>query len=235
MINHLINGLKEFGINAADEKIELFKKYIAEIIRWNKVINITAIEDEKEIIIKHFLDSISSAKFINYENKKVIDIGTGCGFPGLPLKIIFPEMKITFLDSSKKKIMVLNSICEFLDIKEVEIISENIEKIAHDNNYREKYDLVMCRALASFNTILEYGIPFLKENGKLIIYKGPNIMNEVDNSLKALTEMKAKIKEKHEIILPLSDYKRTIIVVEKIWKTNDKYPRRIGIPKKRPL
>jgi 16S rRNA (guanine527-N7)-methyltransferase len=235
MINYLKDGLMEFGISIDSHKVELFKKYIAEIIRWNKEINLTAIDDEKEIIIKHFLDSISSAKFVDYSKKKVIDMGTGCGFPGLPLKIVFPDMEITFLDSSKKKMMVLDSICKSLGISGFEIISDNIENVARNSNHREHYDLVTCRALANLSTLLEYGIPLIKESGVMVIYKGPNIVEEVDNSSIALDELKSKIKEKYDITLPYSDYKRSILVVEKIGKTSEKYPRRLGVPKKRPL
>jgi 16S rRNA (guanine527-N7)-methyltransferase len=235
MISYLEKGLEELGIGYDSEKIELLNLYLSEIIKWNKVINITAIEDEKDIIIKHFLDSIASAKFINYAHKKVIDIGTGAGFPGLPLKIMFPQMEITFLDSSKKKMMVLDSICKSLGIQQVNIFSDNIESAAHNTIHRERYDLVVCRALANFNILLEYGIPFIQVHGRLVVYKGPNINEEVDNSAKALDNMKAIIAEKHEIILPFSDYKRTIVEVEKVWITDTKYPRRNGIPKKRPL
>jgi len=235
MINILIEGLKELGITVDNSQIELFKIYISEIIKWNMEINLTSIDNEKDIIIKHFLDSISSAKFVIYSNKKVIDIGTGGGFPGLPLKIVFPDIDMTFLDSSKKKMKVLESICKSLDIKGIKILSENIETIAHNVNYRGIYDIVVCRALANLSTLLEYGIPFLKENGKMVIYKGPNISEEVDNSSMALDKMSARIVENHEIILPFSDYKRKIMAVEKIGKTNDKYPRRTGMPKKRPL
>ncbi|NTV45521.1 MAG: 16S rRNA (guanine(527)-N(7))-methyltransferase RsmG, partial [Chlorobiales bacterium] len=225
----------EIGIFLTNAQIETFQSYLMTLIKWNKEINLTAIENEKDIIIKHFLDSVSSSKFVNFSNKKVIDMGTGAGFPGLPLKIVFPNIEITFLDSSKKKMMVLDSICSSLGISGYKIVSDNIENIAHDIYYREKYDIVTTRAVADFRILLEYGIPFLKEKGEMIVYKGPNGKAEVENSEKALGELKAKIRETHEIILPFSDYKRTIILVEKIWKTNEKYPRRVGIPRKRPI
>jgi 16S rRNA (guanine527-N7)-methyltransferase len=231
----LKDGFNEFGIQSDERIMSYFKKYMSELISWNNKINITSITDEKEIVLKHFLDSLSSSKFIPFKNQKILDMGTGAGFPGLPLKIIFPDLDITFLDSSNKKMNVLRAICISLGIEKYEIIADNIEKLARDLDYREKYDIVTCRALSSLNSLIEYGIPFLKEKGVLVIYKGPNIEEEVDNSINALDKLHAKILEKHEIILPLSDYRRTILVVEKVWKTPEEYPRKIGIPKKRPL
>lgn len=231
----IFSGLKKFDVFIDENKYILFEKYISEILRWNKSINITAIEDEKEIIIKHFFDSISSSLMIDYNNHKILDIGTGVGFPGLPLKIVFNDMMISFLDSSRKKTKVLEKICNSLNIKNYEIINTNIEIAGKDLNYREKFDFVVCRALSEMNVIIEYGIPFLKINGKLVIYKGPNCQKEVENSDNALNKLNAKIYKNIDIILPFSDYKRKIIIVEKIGKTPDFFPRNVGIPKKRPL
>ncbi len=228
-------GLKELGIQPDDCTLDLFFEYMSLIKSWNDKINITAITDDKEIIIKHFLDSLSSIPFLKLENKRVLDMGTGAGFPGLPIKLIVPELDITFIDSSHKKMMVLEDICKKLGIQGYKVVAGNIENLGHDINHREMYDYVFCRALSSLSVLIEYGVPLLKENGMMVIYKGHDILEEVENSSRALNELQAKILEKHEIALPFSDFKRSILIVEKIWKTNGKYPRKPGIPRKKPL
>jgi 16S rRNA (guanine527-N7)-methyltransferase len=162
-------------------------------------------------------------------------MGTGAGFPGLPIKLILHDLDITFLDSSQKKMMVLENICQELGIQGYKVLAGNIETIGHDINHRETYDYVFCRALSSLNILIEFGVPLLKENGLMVIYKGQDILEEVENSSRALNELQARILEKHEISLPFSDFKRSILMVEKIWKTNGKYPRKPGIPRKKPL
>jgi 16S rRNA (guanine527-N7)-methyltransferase len=235
MTIQLIQGAKDLGIELGETQVNIFNEYLSEIKKWNESINLTSIKDDQEFLIKHFLDSISVSQYFAFNNQQVLDMGTGGGFPGLPLKIVFSQINITFLDSSNKKMKVLDSICNQLKIDGYTVLCDNIEKAGQNPIYREKFDIVLCRALSSLNVLIEYGIPFLKERGKLIVYKGPNIQEEVDNSLRALSELKAEISEKHTITLPFSDYERNILVVEKIGKTDGKYPRKVGIPRKRPL
>lgn len=235
MDNYLVRGSQEFGISLSVDKEAIFKKYLDEIKKWNELINLTSIKEDKEILIKHFLDSIAIAKYIDFSNQKVMDMGTGGGFPGLPIKIIFSEIDITFLDSSNKKMKALEAICNDLKIDKFSILCDNIEKAGQNPIYRESFDIVLCRAISSLNVLIEYGIPLLKVNGLLIVYKGPNIQEEVENSTNALKKLGARISENHSITLPFSDYERNVIIVEKVWKTENKYPRKTGIPKKRPL
>ena len=232
----LIEGLSKWNIQITNDQISTFKKFLEVLIKWNEITNITSILSIKEIIIKHFLDSISSSKFIEYSSQKIIDIGLGAGFPGLPLKIIFSDLEVTFVESSKKKSNILKSICKELEIENgIIIINDNIEKLGRDEYFREKYDLSLSRAVASLSTILEYSIPLLKIGGKAIAYKGSNCSTEVENSVNALTKLNAVITENTEFHLPFSNYARRIIIVEKTGKTDDYFPRKTGIPRKKPL
>ncbi|MCK5219025.1 16S rRNA (guanine(527)-N(7))-methyltransferase RsmG [bacterium] len=227
----LEKGVKSFGIDIGKNKITKFKEYMQLIKKWNEVTNITAIKKEEDIIIKHFIDSISSSMLIGYKSQSIIDIGTGVGFPGLPLKIIFPELKIVFVDSSKKRTRILENICKNLKISKYLILNDNIENIGHLTEHRQKYDIVISRAVASMSTLIEYGIPLLKQKGRLILYKGLN----VENAENALIMLRAKITENVDFILPLSNNSRKIIVVEKMGITPEQLPRKVGIPRKRPL
>lgn len=232
----LIQGGKEIAVELNDNHVRVLLKYLEQIKTWNEKINITSIEDDKEIIKKHFLDSLAGLKFVGTTLPgKMIDIGTGGGLPGLAIKIVKPESDITFVDSSGKKIKVLESICTTLGINNYQTISANIEKLGRDTLYREKFNIVLSRAVAPLNVLLEYGLPLLRPNGKMIIYKGPSVDKEVENSTNALEVLGGEIKEKSYFYLPFSDYSRVILVVEKKGKTPSKYPRNIGIPRKRPL
>ncbi|MCD4812749.1 16S rRNA (guanine(527)-N(7))-methyltransferase RsmG [bacterium] len=230
-----LESLNSLGIELSKDKVKKFNIYYNQIIFWNEKINITALKDKEDIYIKHFVDSLSIVKAINFSKQSVVDIGTGAGLPGLPLRIVYPELSVTFIDSSKKKIMVLNSILEELDIKDCCLIDNNVENVGRDPKHRERYDIVLSRALGEFNLVSELGIPLLKTSGMLVQYKGPNVDKEVENSLKALHVLSSKIKNSIEFKLPFSNIKRAIVVVEKTQQTEDKYPRKVGIPKKKPL
>jgi 16S rRNA (guanine527-N7)-methyltransferase len=235
VFNDFNNALKTWDIDISMEIIKKFEKYFELLVFYNSKINLTSIIEKKDVFIKHFLDSISSYQIIKYNNQKIIDIGTGGGFPGLPLKIVFPKLLISFVDSSKKKMYVLKEICEKLEVSNCEFISNNIEKIGREEKYREKFDISLTRAIANISTILEYSIPLLKVNGISIIYKGPNVENEVDNSYNALKVLDSKINKIHEFVLPFTNEHRKLVVVEKTGKIGEKYPRKEGVPKKRPL
>lgn len=232
----LRKGVMALNIDISEEQIDVFENYCSLIIDWNKKINITSIIDIDDIIKKHFIDSISICKIINdLNNKKIIDIGSGAGFPGLPIKILFNSVDITFVDSSNKRSKILKIICDEIGINNFSVINESIENISRNEIYRENYDICLSRALAPLNVLIEYSLPLLKIKGKLIAYKGPNYSKEVENANNSLTELNGKIIEKAEFELPFTDLKRSIIVVEKLWKTDNKYPRKVGIPRKRPL
>jgi 16S rRNA (guanine527-N7)-methyltransferase len=238
MTNHfdlLRQGLQEWGIQLDETTLLKFRQYYSLILEWNNRFNITAITEEKELIIKHFMDSLSAATSVNFQDQSVIDIGTGAGFPGIPLGLLFKNLRITFVDSSAKKTQFVETACKALGLTQYHVITDNIENISREEEHREGYDLVVTRAVSELRTLIEYSLPLLKVSGCLIAYKGPNSQQEVENSKNALTELNGAIKECHEMNLPFSDYKRTILIVEKLGKTLSKYPRRVGIPKKRPL
>ena len=225
--------LSEINIEINENKIDMFYLYMQELLEWNKKINLTAIEDENEIILKHFIDSLTVQKYIkNAQN--IIDIGTGAGFPGIPLAIVNEKSNIVLLDSLNKRINFLNNVIQKLELSNVKAIHGRAEDLAKIVQHREKYDIVISRAVAPFNILLEYMLPFNKVNSYTIAMKGSNI-EEVDISNNALKKLGGKIEKIEKIKLPNTDIKRNIIIVRKIEETPKKFPRKAGIPKKEPL
>ena len=222
----------DVGINTSE--IEAFYKYMKVLLERNKSINLTAITEEKEIIIKHFIDSITINKYIK-NKKNVFDIGTGAGFPGIPLKIINPKIKFTLIDSLNKRINFLEEVKKLLNIEQLELVHSRAEDLAHDNKYREKADVVISRAVSNLSTLAEYMIPFLKKDGLCICMKGNNINEEVSNSENALQTLGAKIENIDKFLLPNSKIERGLIIIRKIKNTPNIYPRKAGIPVKKPL
>lgn len=227
------NLANNINIRITDSQIEKFYIYMYRILEWNKKINLTAIEDENEIILKHFIDSLTIQKYIE-GCKNMIDIGTGAGFPGIPIAIMNDKINITLLDSLKKRINFLNDIIQELKLDNVVAIHGRAEDIAKLNTFREKYDVVTSRAVAQLNILLEYMLPFNKLNGKTISMKGSNI-EEIKDATNALNELGGKIQVVENIVLPNTNIQRNIIIVEKIKETSKKYPRKAGVPKKEPL
>ena len=185
--------LKENKIDLTDKQIELFYLYLMTLNDWNTKINLTAIKNEKDIIVKHFIDSIAFKDKI--EGNRIIDIGSGAGFPGIPLKILMPEKDITLIDSVNKKVMFMNNVIQLLDLKKIESLHVRAEDLAYDKNYREKYDIAVSRAVANMSTLVEYMLPFVKIGGKCICLKGPNCNNEIEDSKKAIKILGGKIEE----------------------------------------
>lgn len=225
--------VSKINIKITDEQSEKFYLYMKELLIWNEKINLTAIKDEDEILIKHFVDSVTIIKYMK-DVKNIIDIGTGAGFPGIPIAILKGDIKITLLDSLNKRIVFLNNIIEKLKLKNVEVIHGRAEDFAKLEKYREKYDIVTSRAVAPLNILIEYMLPFSKVNGESICMKGSNI-EEVKQSHRALNELGGKIQSIDTIYLPDTDIERNIIIVKKIKSTHKKYPRKAGMPKKEPL
>jgi len=235
-IDYFENLLKKIDINYNEETIRSFKKYKDLIIEWNKKINITSIDSEEEIYLKHFIDSIIIKKYVIIKKgSKTIDIGTGGGFPGIPLKLIDNDMKITLLDSLNKRIKFLNEVVKELNLEEVECIHARAEELGQDKNYREKYDYGFSRAVASLNVLLEYSLPFIKKNGLFIAFKGSNFKDEIQESKNALNILGGEIIDIKEYSLPETDISRSMIVVKKIKDIPKKYPRKPGTPNKKPL
>ena len=211
-----------------------FKKYLNLLVEWNNKINLTSITEENDIILKHFIDSLTASEYIP-DNSKIIDIGTGAGFPGIPLKIYNETYNITLLDSLNKRVNFLNTVIEELELKNISAIHGRAEEFGHNTLYREKYDIAISRAVSNLSTLVEYMLPFIKKDGLCICMKGPNIKEEIDNSKNALKRLGGKIIKIEEFNLPNTDIKRNIIIIKKILNTDNKYPRKAGIPNKNPL
>lgn len=231
--NELENKIKSLNINLNEEHIAKFYNYMNKLLEWNEKINLTAITDENEIILKHFIDSLTIEKEIE-KNSKIIDIGTGAGFPGIPIRIIRDDINITLLDSLNKRIIFLEEIIKQLKLNNIRAVHNRVEEFAKINNERESYDIAVSRAVAPLNVLLEYMLPLIKVGGKCICMKGSNI-EEVDNVDNALKILGGKIENIDKINLPESSIERNIIIVRKISKTPLKYPRKSGTPSKSPI
>lgn len=223
-------------LDLSDFQLNQFEKYRELIKEWNQKIDITAITEDKEIDEKHFLDSLSLTKLsIPYSGKNLIDIGTGGGFPGIPIKIWNPNIKITLLDSLNKRIVFLNEVIKELELAESKAIHARAEEAFRDKKHREKYDIAVSRAVAPLPTLLEYCLPAVKNGGVFIAMKGPGGDEELENAKNAVEILGGKIKSVEHFTWTESKYERTIIVIEKIKSTPKLYPRGQGKPRKNPL
>ena len=233
MREFLLEGIKKLNIEYTDKKVDNLIKYLELLTEYNSHTNLTALRDEKSIIEKHFLDSLLLQNLIKRESKKAIDIGTGAGFPGMVLAIFNPEIEFTLMDSIGKKTKFLELVKENLRLKNVNVVTSRAEDYITDEN-RETYDLGLCRGVSKLSTILEYIIPFLKVNGEFLSQKmeGTGEETEAENALNIL---QSKIVEIYNLQLPFSKDPRVVIRIEKIDFNDKKYPRRAGIPLKRPL
>lgn len=230
----MIEYLKELNINLSKEQIKQFYDYMNLLIEWNKVMNLTGIIDPKEIIIKHFIDSLTVLSKIK-EKDTIIDVGTGAGFPGIPIKIALPETKVVLLDSLNKRINFLNEVIERLKLKNIETIHERAEELGRNKKHREKYDVAIARAVAPLNILLEYLMPFVKINGKCLCMKGSNIKDEIENSKNAIKVLNGVLVEDEIFFIPKTDINRTIIEIKKNKEVSNVYPRKAGTPSKKPL
>ena len=227
-------GLEDLGIELSDEQIKQFLCYYEMLIEKNKVMNLTAITEFDEVIEKHFLDSISLCKVIDLEKKvKILDMGTGAGFPGIPLKIAFPEVEIVLADSLNKRILFLNEVIEALQLKRITTIHARAEELGKNKEYREQFDLCVSRAVANLSTLSEYCIPFVKTNGKFISYKSGEIEEEVNNAKHSIAVLGGKVTDVHKF--DLYEQKRSFVIINKVKPTPKAYPRKAGTPTKMPL
>ncbi len=230
----LKDTMKKINIEITDKQVNDFYNYMNLLLEWNEKINLTAITEENDIILKHFVDCGTILKYIK-DNSSIIDIGTGAGFPGIPLKILNNSLKITLMDSLNKRIIFLNNVIEELKLSNIEAIHARAEELARNRNYREKFDIVTSRAVANLSILSEYMLPFVKKNGIAISMKGSNIDEELNNSKKAIKILGGKIEKIDNFNLAETDNLRNIIILRKIEKTPKEFPRKAGKPSKEPI
>lgn len=240
MRQFMIDKFKKIGITIRDSQVEQFLTFYDSLIEWNKVMNLTAITDYEDVVNKHFLDSVSLVKVIDKEyiksgNISVIDIGTGAGFPGIPLKIMFPELNITLLDSLNKRIKFLNEVVYKLRMSDIEVIHGRAEDFAKQDKYREKYNLCVSRAVANLSVLSEYTLPYVKKSGYFISYKSGDVEKEIKESSGAIKKLGGYVENIVKFSLPETDIQRSLIKIKKIANTPKIYPRKAGIPAKEPL
>ena len=226
--------MNKINIEISDKQIEKFFDYMNLLLEWNEKINLTAITEPEDIILKHFVDCATILKFIKDEDK-IIDIGTGAGFPGIPLKILNEKLDITLMDSLNKRINFLNEIINKLDLKNIVAIHARAEELARNKGYREKFDIATSRAVANLSTLSEYMLPFVKKNGMVISMKGSNIEEEVKNAKKAIKILGGEIEKIDNFNLANTNNIRNIITIKKVVKTPREFPRKAGKPSKEPI
>lgn len=232
--NKMIELARMINDELTEDQVENFFKYMNLLLEWNEKINLTAITDVDDIILKHFIDSMTVLKYIE-KDKSIIDVGTGAGFPGIPIAIMREDVKITLLDSLNKRINFLNEVCSELKINNIETIHGRAEEAGQNKQYREKYDIAVSRAVANMTTLSEYLIPFVKVGGICICMKGSEIDHELEQAKFAIKELGGKIEKVEKFNLSDSDIERNIVIIKKIKPTPNKYPRKAGMPSKMPI
>ena len=224
----------DLGVRFLVEQAEQFFDYMNLLIEWNEKMNLTAITDPEEIILKHFIDSITILKDIE-DGSKVVDVGTGAGFPGIPLSIMNPTLKITLVDSLNKRLIFLQEVVNKLGLKNIEIVHARAEEFGQNKKYRETFDIATSRAVANLSTLSEYLIPLVKVGGKVISMKAAEAQEEINEAKKAIEVLGGEIEKIDEFNLPQRDRGRTVVIIKKEKQTPGKYPRKPGTPSKEPI
>ena len=232
--NKIIDLSKKINVQLNDEQTTKYFKYMNLLLDWNEKINLTAITEVDDVILKHFIDSMTILKYIE-DGSKIIDVGTGAGFPGIPIAIMKEDTEINLLDSLNKRINFLKEVCSELKIDNVEAIHGRAEEMGQNKQHREKYDITISRAVANMTTLVEYLLPFVKVGGICICMKGAEIDKELEEAKFAIKELGGEIVNQEKFMLPNSDMARNIVLIKKIKQTSNKYPRKAGTPSKSPM
>ncbi len=240
MENYKVENFKkyvqELNIQLSENQYHQFIDYYDLLIEWNNVMNLTAIIDFDEVVIKHFIDSLSLIKSVDlYDEKSLIDVGTGAGFPGIPLKIAFPNLNVTLLDSLNKRVKFLNEVINTLSLQSIKVYHGRAEDYAKLFEFRESFDLSVSRAVANLATLSEYCLPFVKKGGLFISYKSDKIIDEINSASNGIQILGGKIENQIEFKLPGSDYYRNLLLIRKVNITPKTFPRKAGLPSKEPL
>ena len=236
--NKFRNNLGEMQISISDIQLHQFQMYYELLVEWNSFMNLTAITDLDEVINKHFIDSVSFVNAIpdiGEQSATIIDIGTGAGFPGIPLKIVFPNLKIFLLDSLNKRVKFLNEVITKLQLKDIDAIHGRAEDIAQNITYRENFDFCVSRAVANLTTLSEYCLPFVKKDGYFISYKSEKITEEYEQAKRAIQILGGNFVKQIDFYLPQTNIYRNLFLIQKVNSTPKKYPRKAGLPSKEPL
>lgn len=235
-LNSFYEDLEELHFSLSEKQISQFMQYYELLSEWNQVMNLTAITDFDEVCKKHFIDSLSFVKAYDVSSMKtLIDIGTGAGFPGIPLKIAFPDLHVTLLDSLNKRVNFLNTVIDELALENINAIHGRAEDFAGKGKLREQYDVCVSRAVANLSTLCEYCIPYVKVGGYFISYKSEKITDEIVSAKKAISILGGRLENQVEFMIPGSDIYRNLVVIHKDKKTPASYPRKAGVPSKNPI
>lgn len=231
----LKNACNELNLKIDDNQIDQFLKYKQLLLEWNEKINLTAITDDKEIILKHFVDCLTVCKFIDFNNKTFIDVGTGAGFPALPIKIFCKSSAPTLLDSLNKRINFLKTVGNELNLQNITYIHSRAEDAGQDISFREKYDFCVSRAVANLSVLAEFDLPFVKVGGYFIALKGPLLDNEIIDANKAITTLGGIIEKVETIKIPFTDIEHKLVFIKKLRQTPKQYPRKAGKVSRNPI
>lgn len=232
----LSDGLKAMGYDAVEVMVDQFLTFRSLLLEWNEKINLTTITDDEGVVYKHFLDSLTCLQSkVDFNGKKVLDLGTGAGFPGVPLKIAIPDLDITLMDSLNKRIQYLNEVCSALQFKNVQCLHARAEEAARQKTMREAYDIVVSRAVANMSTLSEYCLPFVKTGGYFIAQKTNEAFDEIKNAEKAIRILGGATPEIVQVQVPGTDLAHNLVIIKKIKPTPAVYPRKAGTPAKKPI
>lgn len=235
MIN-LKEAILEMGLECSDEQVSKLNKYMRGILEWNEKVNLTRITEPEEFLVKHYLDSLVCCRRDEFlKAKKIIDVGTGAGFPGIPLAVMSPDKQFVLMDSLNKRLKIIDELCLDAGITNVQTVHARAEELARNKQHREKYDLCVSRAVANMAVLAEYCLPFIKVGGCLMAYKGPEAAEEAEAAEKAIKLLGGEIQEIYEAKLDQYGISHNILIVKKIKNTASKFPRKAGMPTKEPL
>ena len=227
--------LSFWNIDIDEKRLCLFESYYDLLVSWNSRMNLTSITSKEDVIIKHFVDSLALLRYIDVSGKTVLDIGSGAGFPGIPIKIMVPDSKVVLLDSLNKRITFLEQVISDLKLDDISAVHDRAEIIAFDESFRGRFDIVTSRAVAGLRTLSEYCLPFVSVNGSFVSYKSGSVDDEVNESLNAIGMLGGSLNRIEKFFLPDTDVTRSLVFIDKVDITPDRYPRKAGVPLKKPL